>query len=658
MDYQNNNNQETNFEKVDHESNDSVLANVSSKKSRKYLWIFVVILIIFAISIGVFFYFNFSKTETGGNSSLINKQQNNSNDDGINIIELGKNIQVEKNDIFQTPNKELRIKILSFKPDMTMRWGGGPNVKFIYNILNEEGEYEGEIAETSFLLKIGDYRITIVESDWDTYAKMRIEESYKKPQDCEWLPEGNARDKCYIDVVKYTLDVNDCYKIQNGNTWFGCILTLAPLAKDTSLCDKLEDMPMRYRCYSSVAATKQDKEICEKTETIPYFKKNECYQKVAVEAKDSSYCLYLEDQNEKNQCLSFLAKETESYEHCQNISEPKLKDRCYRDVYYKTKELKVCGFIEDEKERDYCYLYGAPQEFGDTNNCELISNHPDGQDRCFNQLAIKTQNSNYCEGINSQKIKEYCLLASSCDSNSTSERRDACYKEVMKSSYYFVELCGNFSTTEKQDECYLKHNNCDMVSDTQKRNDCLHLITNEPDNQEESKQELLANKGKGLVLTLATDNSSDLQYKSGDKNMYLGGINLTADTSEDIQIKEIVIAVTNVIPTYLLSSDIMNKSIENLYLVDNSSGKRVGKIQTNDRVEGMFTAKNASLIIKKGETKEIKVYGDIKSDIEKDGEVKVGLINVYDMEPTGVTSGEKFGIVKEGSVYNYIKISK
>lgn len=66
-------------------------------------------------------------------------EQKNRSDDGIRITELGKDIKVKKNDIFQIPNKELRIKILSFKPDMTIEWGGGPNIGVIYNILNEKG---------------------------------------------------------------------------------------------------------------------------------------------------------------------------------------------------------------------------------------------------------------------------------------------------------------------------------------------------------------------------------------------------------------------------------------------------------------------------------------------------------------------------------------
>lgn len=171
------------------------------------------------------------------------------------------------------------------------------------------------------------------------------------------------------------------------------------------------------------------------------------------------------------------------------------KDRCYRDVYYQTKESKVCEFIADEKERDYCYLYGTPQKIGGVNNCELISNHPDSQDSCFNKLAIKTQNNNYCDKIKNQQIKNSRLFSSNCDLNSANEGKNACYERVIKSSYYYIELYGRFSTAEKRDECYLKHNSCDMVSDLQKKNDCFHLITVESVRQKDSRQGLSSNNG-------------------------------------------------------------------------------------------------------------------------------------------------------------------
>jgi len=193
-------------------------------------------------------------------------------------ITIGKEFDIKLNEIKQTKEGHIKLKVDKIHPDESMGWGMGPYVEITYNINDNKGQYTLYYPVSA--VQIGKYRITLVNSDWEKYATMKVEDKYTSTQNCDWIKQDEARQHCYIDVVEYTLDVNDCYKIQNGNIWYECILALAPLAKDLSICDKLNDMPMRYRCYSSVAVAENNLDICEKTKDIPYYKKSDCYNKV------------------------------------------------------------------------------------------------------------------------------------------------------------------------------------------------------------------------------------------------------------------------------------------------------------------------------------------------------------------------------------------
>lgn len=222
-------------------------------------------------------------------------------------------------------NGKISITLEKLQPDLTMVWGGGPYAEFIFSYNNENEKHQLSYLSN---IVIEGKRITLVDTDWENIATLKVENKYTKTEDCDWIEYDRAREFCYIDVVEKSLDIDDCYKIQNGNTWFSCISTLAPLVKDISVCDKLDDMPMRYRCYSSVAVTSKNMEICEETKDIPYYNKSDCYTKIAVENKNTEACEMIDSDNKKDNCYKEMAIKNKSSQYCEFIKDSKIKENC------------------------------------------------------------------------------------------------------------------------------------------------------------------------------------------------------------------------------------------------------------------------------------------------------------------------------------------
>lgn len=204
---------------------------------------------------------------------------------------------------------------------------------------------------------------------------------------------------------------------------------MIPGGNALSVCEKITDGEQKAVCTASV---KGDSSICD---SITGYKKDSCYQLVALKTKDRSIC---EKAPNKNDCLVFVAAD---YRDCEIVQGSIEKDYCYYYVGVKTKDASACNYVIDEELSGFCSIILKK----DTSLCN-------GDGSCYTSVAMLSGDSSLCDKV--QKMhKEVCLVLANRDKSldcETYKQEQVC--EVLAMLTKDSSICDRLD--ENKDSCY------------------------------------------------------------------------------------------------------------------------------------------------------------------------------------------------------------
>jgi hypothetical protein len=112
----------------------------------------------------------------------------------------------------------------------------------------------------------------------------------------------NDRENCYLRVANATLDPAPCARITVLATEDLCYLTVAKTSSNPSYCSPMQNNYDRNTCYSSVIYGQSfAPSACADINYTNW--QDECYQKVAINTKNSTLCQSITDQFVKSNCI-------------------------------------------------------------------------------------------------------------------------------------------------------------------------------------------------------------------------------------------------------------------------------------------------------------------------------------------------------------------
>ena len=211
-------------------------------------------------------------------------------------------------------------------------------------------------------------------------------------ENCEKIPhstweKNEARDDCFIGLLKRTKDISLCDKVEDDlERMVICYKEVAKISGDTSSCKKLDNDYLDDWCKN-------------KSSTI-------LMCRVWNESLEDSFWRRTIGNNEKY-CLA-LARRSE--EECSGLEEGYQRARCYSDIAEIKKELSLCDKIKSDLnlpdlEADSCYRKVAVA-MGDLSICKKSGN----EDDCIIEVVGNSNDFNLCEKISDDQKKDSCYL--------------------------------------------------------------------------------------------------------------------------------------------------------------------------------------------------------------------------------------------------------
>ena len=212
---------------------------------------------------------------------------------------------------------------------------------------------------------------------------------------------------------------------------------------DVCIIDNLS----RAQVFSSkefhIAPANEEENKLEECINIPLKEEREnCIKTLALEKNNKELCQYLQPNERKEvECrVVFEVMNNEKLASCRTESPLEMEtysEECIKKIAVEINEIKLCDFTKNEETRKACYIT-VSMERDDLESCKLGSyegtvwcytgiairrNDPGicyelikdyqyvPEEDCFMDLAIYTNNSDYCSYLKSQYMKYDCLSA-------------------------------------------------------------------------------------------------------------------------------------------------------------------------------------------------------------------------------------------------------
>lgn len=232
---------------------------------------------------------------------------------------------------------------------------------------------------------------------------------------CNFAAE-NRRGSCRSYIAKTKADDFLCGEIKDNYTRDFCHYL-------TGDCNKIEyDRHSEDSCYLKMAKDEKDASICDRN--WRYSSKRECLMDVALETGDISVCRN-KPMPSKDNCISDIIIRKQSFdpsasdfEICKTLRSG--KDACILSVAMATENTDLCQEISNydsgpasrnQYRRDDCYytfaIYSEKYK-DDFSLCSKIEEWDYLKDRCFDEIAIETNNYSLCANIQSEDKSNSC----------------------------------------------------------------------------------------------------------------------------------------------------------------------------------------------------------------------------------------------------------
>ncbi|MFH1402961.1 MAG: hypothetical protein ABIH11_01670 [Candidatus Altiarchaeota archaeon] len=160
-----------------------------------------------------------------------------------------------------------------------------------------------------------------------------------------------------------------------------------------------------------------------------------CYDKMAYDLLDASYCMEIRHQGKKDECLLVIAATLNDSSICGGISNAPGQTWCYGSIAIIMNDPGGCANIQEDKWHNWCMATVTLN----ASICSQVTD-PVWHDICFHWVAVYSNNSMLCENqIRNQTAKDECLHEVNknlknpalCERITDPKLRDSCSEYVM-----------------------------------------------------------------------------------------------------------------------------------------------------------------------------------------------------------------------------------
>lgn len=142
------------------------------------------------------------------------------------------------------------------------------------------------------------------------------------------------------------------------------------------------------------------------------------YSALALEEKDSRYCLRIEDETQKNICLDRIRqiklKSPQNAQDCLDLINENEQIDCMENLALAQNDIKICDNLFNQINQDICNKTYISEnlKMGDTRVCNNLTEQT-AIDQCLDSAyfnkAFNENNSTYCDKIINQEVRDGCL---------------------------------------------------------------------------------------------------------------------------------------------------------------------------------------------------------------------------------------------------------
>jgi len=274
--------------------------------------------------------------------------------------------------------------------------------------------------------------------------------------------EEEARNICKLGAAVAKKDISICKKFEEESYLkYYCSINVAKQTKNKNICESLEER-VAEECFFIVAIEKNDKSLCKKA----LERRQECediiVNKRAKKELNPFKCYQLEDYYEAAACITAIATEKSDIKLCDNLEAGfgQVRKECYEEVAMNNDEISFCEKLLDYPSANECYKKILDKNRHSIKLCEALEDtsllycarnidceKSNEKARCFefsqnvlknNELFITPNNESVCIEITGRSVqKEQCFYNLAIDKKDlrlcglSGSLTDRCSKNVL-----------------------------------------------------------------------------------------------------------------------------------------------------------------------------------------------------------------------------------
>jgi hypothetical protein len=311
-----------------------------------------------------------------------------------------------------------------------------------YSIMNNFQIFSGsdtyQVSSCSGTLKNIDS--WIVNNLRNTPDNLGNNEAYFK--ECQYLPSLDRIEWCQLNASNYSKNEKGCEPITDSFKKDGCYQLVALNKKEYSVCGLIQDNGIKDSCYFNSASFTHSINPCLKITNIT--RKEWCYQNISVDLLNESNCEYIQDYDRKKWCYEAVAQEKKE----DNICSKQGMGNTGICVALANNSINLCYSSTDSEFNQECVIRIAEKN-NDPNLCYKIQKQDyyskiNRNIYCISNIAILTKNEFVCSYI-----------------KDIGDNKDARIQDYQDWCYYSVaydkeetQVCSNIKDKPTKDSCY------------------------------------------------------------------------------------------------------------------------------------------------------------------------------------------------------------
>ncbi len=258
---------------------------------------------------------------------------------------------------------------------------------------------------------------------------------------CKSISQRIFHNECIWGIAIKTKNISLCEELKTFTWNDACYSMLGSLTKNISLCEKPQLKDYRIGCYQQLAHTLQDPTICDKIGKEDHLYVNACKSMVMKREAWRLSCDYVYSNFARQSCILAWEERTDNFvekiipDLCDNLSNDlHERDWCLQNLAYVTSDDSYCESIEVDSEKSFCIKMALAKKLN-VSKCYDLTILSEKQ-LCIAEHAIYTKNTTMCN-----------LLYNISDTQSMA-RRDECIKYIGVATNN-ISLCKE--TTNRED---------------------------------------------------------------------------------------------------------------------------------------------------------------------------------------------------------------